>query len=80
MPELSSIYRLELSRMSWGIAAVPGWLWRINDLQPCSKGVAGPSAGRPRVPGLCSAEKLFPARMRDNFLAVTGINFLKLAD
>ena len=32
------------------------------------------------VPGLCSAEKLFPARRRDNFLAVTGINFLKLAD
>lgn len=30
--------------------------------------------------GLCSAEKLFPARMRDNFLAVTGINLLKLAD
>lgn len=32
------------------------------------------------MPGLCSAEKLFPPRMGDNFLAVTAINFLKLAD
>ena len=30
--------------------------------------------------GLCSAKKLFPARMRDNFVSVTGIHFLKLAD
>ena len=29
---------------------------------------------------LGSAEKLLPARRRDNFLAVTGINVLKLAD